>query len=144
MKKLELEMTNFKIDSSTWKGKNWIKTNHEWDIFEDKHWEQFFTWDSAMRETKKAWKRLPTDEEFDEIIWDMTAKEFINKYNIKSLGYRYSDSFNNRGNYAYLWSSSEYDSTNARGRYLYRNSSTVYRYYRDKSTDGFSVRCLKD
>ena len=140
--KLELEMTNFKIDSSKWKKKKGIKTNPEWDVFEDEYWEQFFTWEWAMRETKKAWKRMPTDEEFDEIIWDMDRDEFMKKYNIEYAGYRNSGIFLNRGNYAFLWSSTEYDTTNARGRGLGRNNAWVCRVYRDKSTFGFSCRTI--
>ncbi len=71
----ELEEFNFKIDSSNWEIKivDWlqIKVNPEWDIFEyvncinrNTIWEQLFTWDAAMRETKKVNKKMPTDREF--------------------------------------------------------------------------------
>lgn len=143
-KKLELEMEDFKIDSSNWEKVKWIKTNPEGDVFEDEYWNQFFTWDWAMRETKKVWKIIPTDEEFDEIIGDMNKEEFMKKYNIDYVGVLDSGAFYNRGYSAYLWSSTEHSTTVARGRLLNRNNTWVYRGYRDKSTYGFSVRCIKD
>jgi uncharacterized protein (TIGR02145 family) len=59
-------------------------------------------------------------------------------------GYRYTSSFYNIGNYAYLWSSSESSSTNSIYREVYYLDSNIYRFNYDKSHHGFSIRCLKD
>ncbi len=46
-------------------------------------------------------------------------------------------------NFAYLWSSTEYDSSNAWGRSVYYSSTGVSHHGNDKGK-GFSVRCLRD
>ena len=143
--KIELEDHNFRVNSDGWKkitvdGKEYLEapTGDIWEILEnDYRGEQLFTWDAAIRETKKAGKRMPTDEEFDEITND-------NIKNIVYPGYRAANgSFSPRGDGALLWSSSEYSSTRAWRRGLRCISATVSRYYYDK-TGGFSVRCVKD
>jgi hypothetical protein len=92
-----------------------------------------------MRETQKVGKRVPTDEEFYELL---KTKEDIK--NLVLSGYRTTDgiSFYSRGNYAYLWSSSSSGSTAYR-RHLHWSNAGVYRNLYDKSY-GFSVRCIKD
>ena len=139
---LELEMTNFKINSSKWKKKKWVLTSPEWDIWEDENGEQFFTWDSAMRETQKIGKRIPTDKEFNEIVGDISKDEFKKKYNIKYVGSRYTDgsTFSHCGNSTNLWSSST-SGAEAYFRYLLRSTTGVYRYLYDKAY-GFSVRTI--
>ena len=74
--KLELEETNFRISSEEWEIKeiDWekVKINPEGDITEfldwKFKWEQLFTWWAMMRETEKRNKRVPTDEEFNELL----------------------------------------------------------------------------
>ncbi|MFA5917863.1 MAG: FISUMP domain-containing protein, partial [Candidatus Gracilibacteria bacterium] len=73
-----------------------------------------------------------------------TSNNIIKALKLPLAGYRYGGAFIHRGNYTYLWSSTEYDSTNARGRHLDRNNSAVHRNFRGKATLGFSVRCIKD
>jgi hypothetical protein len=92
-----------------------------------------------MRETQKAGKRVPTDEEFYELL---KTKEDIK--NLVLSGHRYTDgiTFSSLGNYAHLWSSSSSGSA-AYSRYLYWSTAGVLRYLNDKSY-GFSVRCIKD
>lgn len=145
--KLQLEDYNLRVDSSDWKTKtiNWtkVKINKEWDITEfinwKYNWEQLFTWEAMMRETQKAGKRVPTDEEFYELL---KTKEDIK--NLVLSGYRNPDgiTFYLRGNYAHLWSSSSSGST-AYLRYLYWDNAGVHRDLGDKLY-GFSVRCIKD
>ena len=55
----------------------------------------------------------------------------------------YNQLFSNINQFAYFWSSSQYDATKAFARDLYYNSQYVWRfsYY---ETAGFSARCLKD
>jgi uncharacterized protein (TIGR02145 family) len=89
------------------------------------------------RETKKVSKRVPTDEEFNNI-----EKEDIK--NIVYSGYRDTDdvTFYDRGNGAHLWSSSSGGAT-AYHRRLYWSNAGVNRGLHDKLY-GFSVRCIKD
>jgi len=74
-----------------------------------------------------------------------TTNNIIEALQLPLSGLHLTDgvTFNSRGRYTYLWSSTEYDATNTRGRRLNQGYSTVDRGYRDKSY-GFSVRCLKD
>jgi hypothetical protein len=98
--------------------------------------EQLFTWDAAIRETKKAGKRVPTDEEFEEL-----NKEYFGE--IIHTGYRSPNgSFYNLGDGAHFWSSSEIDN-NAWNKFLFSSSFTVNRNINDKSY-GFSIRCIKE
>jgi len=73
---LELEDHNFKVNSDGWKkitvdDVEYLE-NPEGDIWEilenEARGEQLFTWKSAMRETEKAGKRMPTDSEFTELL----------------------------------------------------------------------------
>jgi len=59
-------------------------------------------------------------------------------------GYRnYNGDFNYESNYAYFWSSTEYDSSNAYDMHLY--CTIDYAYLNDYFKDfGYSVRCVKD
>lgn len=142
-KKLELEDHNFKVNSDGWKkitvNEESYLENPEKDIWEilDGEGEQLFTWDAAMRETKKAGKRMPTDDEFTEIL---KTKDDIK--NLALAGYRSTaGAFYYRTTYAYLWSSTP-NGGNAWTRRLYSGHATVYRYYNNKAY-GFSVRVLK-
>ena len=114
-REIYLDKENFKINSWNWKKKKiwWIKVkiNPEWDITEyldwELVWEQLFTWEAAMRECKKIWKRLPfadyNNPEFQSIIekiWVSELKLFP--------GFRYNDLSNFSGKWvsAYFWSAS--------------------------------------
>jgi len=55
----------------------------------------------------------------------------------------YNGSYNNFGNNANFWSSTEYDSTNAYFRYLSYTNAYVGR-IGDYKNRAFSVRCVKD
>ena len=145
-KKIELEDYNFKIKSDGWKkissnGLSFFE-NPKGDVWEsidgDCAGEQYFTWDSAMRETKKAGKRMPTDEEF---LFLLKTKEDIK--NLIFAGHRNTDgSFNNRTTNANFWSSSQSGAA-AWYRYLDSSVATVYRITGSKF-NGFSVRCIKN
>ena len=73
-----LEKTNFRIDSTGWEIRQSrrdgtrFKVNPEGDVTEllegESAGEQHFTWDAAMRETAKAGKRMPTNNEWLEIV----------------------------------------------------------------------------
>jgi len=143
--KLQLEDHNFRVDSTGWKkvtvnDKSYLE-NDKKDIWEllDKDYlgEQLFTWDSAIRETKKAGKRMPTEEEFEEMLKD---KDFPK--NRVLAGYRYCNdaSLGNVGAYGGYWSSSVSDS-GASNLYFDSGSAGVYANGR---ASGFSVRCLRE
>ncbi len=51
--------------------------------------------------------------------------------------------FNNLGNNAFFWGSTEYYSGGANDLYFYGDGSYIYFGYGYKE-DGFSVRCVKD
>ena len=138
----KLEDHNFKVDSTGWKkivvdGNAYLENNKKdiWEILDGECvGEQLFTQTSALRETKKAGKRMPTDEEFNDIL-----KSKDDMPNIVYAGYRGTDgSFRNRSVLADWWSSSStldraLDCTESR----FDRSSPSAAY-------GFSVRCLKD
>jgi len=144
--KLELEDYNFKINSDGWKKitvgwENYLVNEKEdiWEILDEEcKGEQLFTWDAAMRETKKLGKTIPTDEQLDNLLKDKSDLE-----NITFPGDRDTNgSFYALGSNLYLWSSAP-SGSNAWSRLLYTSYSTVYRYALNKAR-GFSVRCLKN
>ena len=144
-KKIELEPKNFRVNSNGWTkitvdGKEYLENPEKdiWELLDEEYrGEQLFTWDSAMRETKKAGERIPTDEEFKKL-----EKKDFGKINY--TGNRYINGFFlNRGTYTFLWSSTSELGANAWRRDLHSSNSTVYRSTGDKE-NGFSVRCVKD
>ena len=144
--KLQLEPHNFKVNSKGWKkitvdGKKYLenKTKDIWEINDGEcKGEQLFTWKAAMRETKKAGKKIPTDKQFSELL---KTKEDMP--NVVFPGYRDPDgSFGSLGDYESDWSSSV-SGGNAWIRYLNVDYATVYRDTIYQSY-GFSVRCLKE
>ena len=143
---LKLESKNFRVNSDDWikKTKNYLKilespTKDIWEINEGElRGEQLFTWDSAIRETKKANKRIPTDEEWGKLV---DTKEDIE--NLLFAGHCYTNGcFCSQGSDTNFWSSSE-SSTDAWMRYLFSSYSIVGRHTFDKAL-GFSVRCIQD
>ena len=144
--KQQLEDNNFKVNSDGWKkitvdGEEYLENKEEdiWEILDkEARGEQLFTFKAMKRETKKAGKRVPTDEDFSELL-----KEKDDMPNLVLSGPRNTaGSFANIGTSAYFWSSSE-SGTSAWRRYLYSTSTTVSRLAIDQA-HGFSVRCLKD
>ena len=146
-KPLELEEENFKINSDGWKkitvdNEEYLE-NPEKDVWEllseECRGEQLFTYDSAMRETKKAGKLIPSDEQLSELL--KTAEDLKN---VVYPGYRSANgSYNLRTYYLLLWSSTPASSTSAWSRYFLRSYATVNRSTFSKAY-GCSVRCLKN
>ena len=133
--KIQLEPNTFRIPVTkkweTCEDKEWRESPTR-DIWVHKNGEQLYTWNAAMRETKKAGKRLPTYAELEE----MELKDFAGL----PAGYRYTDgAFSYRG-FTYLWSSSEQGS-DAWICLLYCCYSTIELSANPK-TYGFSVRCV--
>ena len=144
----QLEDFNFRVDSTNWNiiivNEQRYRENKEKDIWElldySAKGEQLFTWEAAMRETKKAGKRLPTDEEFSRLL--RTKKDMKN---IVFTGEHNEDGrFRCHGKYADFWSSSQtdYDVNDAWIQYLIVSNNTATRTTGEK-TKGFLVRCLK-
>ena len=145
-KKLEFEDHNFQVNSDGWhkitvNGDAYLEneTKDAWEFLEGEYsGEQLFTWDAAKRETEKAGKRMPTDEEFTELL--QTKDDMPN---VVYAGYRSTDgSFYNQGTNANLWSASESSATNGWNRTLSSGHATVLRNGNAKA-NGFSVRCFK-
>lgn len=138
----QLEDFNFRVNSDKWKeitikGEKYLKNKKE-DIWESKSTgEQLFTWEAAMRETKKAGKRIPTDKEFSFLL---KTKEDMK--NLIFAGYRGTNGSFGRTANAYFWSSSQ-RGANAWLRHLNSSYATVLRYTNSKAY-GFSVRCFKN
>ena len=143
---IELEDHNFKINSDGWEkitvdGVAYLQ-NKEKDIWEflegECKGEQLFTYDAAMRETKKEGKLIPSDEQIEELL---NTKEDLK--NITYPGFRNTDNkFYTLSSYLVLWSSTPSGPSNAWRRYLLSSYSTVYRHANPRAY-GFSVRCLK-
>lgn len=139
----DVEKDNFRIDSTGWKAKtiDWktFKVNTKWDVFEYTEgklkWEQLFTWDGAIRETKKAWKRMPNKYELREMYFMKLnhTKAWFLSWN--SLCYSMTVSF--------YWSKDEKNTTHA----FYFNSELITGFEYEIARQGIksiacSVRCI--
>ena len=137
---------NFRINSTGWDktisdGEEYLvnPTDDVWEITGGEYkGEQLFTWDAAMRETQKAGERMPTDEEFSEIL---KTKEDMP--NLVFPGYRtIAGTYNSPGTTTYFWSSTQ-SGADAWNRNLDASYSTIYRSAYTKAF-GFSVRCVEE
>jgi len=160
-----LEPFNFQVDSSNWwyeLDKNWkrkmlnwffIKENPEKDIWEitmNIWWitEQLFTQDSAIRETKKAWKTMPSGWEWwqwEQICkpywddWEKLSKElWLTMAGLRNMS---TGLYGNQSAYGDYWCSSPSASN---GFNLYFNSANVRSTSADICGRGFSVRCFRE
>lgn len=142
---LQLEPHNFRVSSKGWKkitvdGKKYLenKTKDIWELADGPcKGEQLFTWLAAMRETKKAGKRMPTDEEFSELL--KTKADYPNPV---YPGHRGTDgSFYDLTSYENSWSSS-FSGGSAWNRALYSGGTAVRRDTGSQAY-GFSCRCLR-
>ena len=151
-KEVYMDEANLRVDSSEWKEKEIagtkVKINEEWDITEylewELAWEQLFTWDAAMREAQKQWKRLPladdNNKEFQAIIDKVWVEEFMKLF----PGGRCTDGsdFWRRGGSTCFWSGSSVE-VSADSMEFLRGDSKAFRRW-DRKADGLSVRCIKD
>lgn len=102
-------------------------------------WNWYYNFEWALLEAKTLWKKIPTKEEWEELI--KNSKEEILK--LPLAGFRgYSNAYYYvQGTYGYYWSSSPF------GIYGYRvgvSSTQVYPLLYGSRAYGFSVRCLKN
>ena len=147
LKQIEFEDHNFRVNSDGWKkitvdGEEYLENPEKdiWEILNEKaRGEQLFTFEAMQRETKKAGKTVPTDEQFTELL---KVKEDMP--NLVFAGSRSTNgSFYHLSSNGFLWSSSESSVSLAWYRYLYSSITSVSRLAYNKSY-GFSVRCVKD
>ena len=137
---VNLEKENFKIDSKGWKTVDGVKQNPEGDVWEIKKGkfkgEQLFTWESAMRETKKVGKRMPTKEE-----WVEKYSEDIPDF--PKAGYRNigCGSLDRQGSLGSYWSSSV---TGSKAFNLSFSSGGVNPANLNYRAYGLPVRCVKE
>lgn len=151
-KKLALEGANFRVNSDGWvkrtsqNRQEYLEapTGDIWELINCKehpelNGEQLFTWDAAMRETQKAGKRMPTDEEWSILL--KTKEDMPNP--ILAGGRDTNGSFGSRTSYGGFWSSTQYSSSSAWHRVLYVSGASVARFSYGKAY-GFSLRCVRN
>jgi len=141
--------------------------------WENNIWWKLYFWANAVQANNACptWWHLPTDLEFQKLEaylnWWVTCDNTLDTWGcdwlwfswktlktvsnnlIKALkspvtGHRDNGAFYSRGQYGFLWTSTESDTTTVRGRHFIRDKSTVYRGSWPKTNLGFSVRCIKD
>lgn len=156
-----LEKENFCIFSEGWETltlKNGVrvKTNALRDVWElcdgDYAGEQHFTIRAAHRETERAGKRMPTSDEWIEMIhavnpeideggkWkdDTSVRETLG---LGLAGYHHAFSYEHayQGKYGFYWAS---EANGNKGRYVLLTSTQVIPARNAVQANGLSVRCL--
>lgn len=156
-----LEKENFRIRSDGWetlvlKDGTVVKTNVLRDVWElcdgEFAGEQHFTIRAAHRETERAGKRMPTSEEWIEIIhtvnpeieedgkWkeDTSVRESLG---LGLVGYHQAFSSEHvfRGKFGFYWASA---SSGNKGHYLLLTSTQVIPARNAVQANGLSIRCL--
>lgn len=156
-----LEKENFRIFSEGWETLTLktgvrVKTNALGDVWElcdgEYAGEQHFTIRAAHRETEKAGKRMPTSDEWIEIIhainpeideggkWkeDVSVRETLA---LKLAGYRISRSseYWGQAKYGFFWAS---ETNGNKGHYVLLTSMQVIPARNAVQANGLSVRCL--
>jgi len=124
---------------------------------------RLYTWSAAKAACQSVGMRLPTNAEWDALVYEAGGYSTAGKrlkskggwynngngtdqYGFSALpgGYRSSDgNFNNAGSYGYWWTATEYSEGNAYYRRMYFDYDNVYENYNVKSY-GFSARCVQD
>lgn len=153
LERLWLESFDFKIDSSNWtrwediNGTKYL-INPEKDIWEiilpDGTREQLFTQIAAIRETQKAWKTIPTKEQFAKIRelywqnWEKLSKELW----LPMKGYwSQLDNLYYRDSMGHYWSISSYNSL---WYSLHFDKNIVLINTVNSIRNAFPVRCTRD
>jgi len=103
------------------------------------NWNWYYNFDWALLEAKTLWKKIPTKEDWEEII-ENNNKEVLK---LPKLGFRNDSNayYYYQGTDGYYWSSSP---NGIYGYYVSINSTQVYPLYNGNRAYGFTVRCLKN
>lgn len=154
---LELEETDFRVDSANWEiidSNVWkVKVHPLWDVWEYMEWDfkgsQKFTQESAIREATFQWKIIPNDNEWWEIMKSINPEIELNKLCqsdtsirtklwLELSGYRNANGdFFSQGEVGYYWSSSKNSGI--------RCAVTMVQFFNDSNPlCAFSVRCIKE
>jgi len=153
----KFQRENLKVEKQNWELPKWVY----WDIWEKSKKnltpeqkeelkdEQLFTWDAAMRESKKQWLGIPSIKQWQDLVDFMPWKDRGEKnirlmeiLDLKLSGIRDTNgTFYYQGSYGGCWSSTESNSSSARSQYF---SSSYEDTYSLNKNNGFSVRCIKD
>ncbi len=148
---VKVDKENLRVNSINWReivSTNWVrvKVNTLWDIWEfvdwKYKWEQFFTWESAVRESIKQWKKMFWINEFKSLISSMRYEKFLEKYNVKFSGYRdINGSFKFINNECCFWSKNSKDDDESSWYVSFRISN--FNMNRCNSRIAFPVRCYQ-
>lgn len=123
---------------------------------------RLYKWTAAATACPTGW-HLPSTAEFETLITAVGGQSTAGKMLKSTTGWYGSDNgtgayafsaqpaglrgnyggYFNEGDYAYFWSSTEYDSNNAYFMYLYYDNDSAKLSFKDKNT-GKSARCVKD
>lgn len=96
-----------------------------------------------MEEAKFLGKRIPTDDEWTELLEGKNIVEFTEENNFKPSGYRNTDSnYYLRTYNSYLWSSTQVGASSAWKRGLNYSVPSVFLGSNTKAF-GFSLRCVQ-
>lgn len=152
-KEVYMDEANLRVDSSEWKEKEIggikVKINQDGDITEylewELAWEQLFSWDAAMRESEKQWKRLLFADDDNKEFQAVIEKVWVKEFNKLFPGYRdtVGSDFCHRGSHLYLWSASSSAEGSAYNMNMGKGASDANRHW-DNKAFGLSVRCFKD
>jgi uncharacterized protein (TIGR02145 family) len=160
-----------RIGTQVWMAENldYIKKKEGWCYNDNASncslYGRLYDWETALKVCPKGW-HLPTDTEWNLLVSYLGGESFAGKKLLDSgdelwvtsridgnnqtgftalpAGYRNKDGdYNNQGEFAYFWSSTEYGKSYAWFRYV---GSQFLQVYRDGGLkeEGRSVRCIKD
>lgn len=103
------------------------------------NWNWYYNFEWALLESKTLWKRIPTKEEWEELIND--SKEEILKLPLAGCRSNSDSDYYVHGTHGYYWSSSPIC---IYGYYVTITSTHVNPRWSSYRAYGFSVRCLKN
>ena len=148
-----------KIGNKIWMAENlaykansgcWVYANDESNVDE---YGYLYDWETAQKICPTGW-RLPTKEDFQTILDNFDDDSEAYKAIIPGGSSGLSIPFGHwhdmdpnadtEGNYAYYWSSSEGDTNCAWNLDIDGENKITYMDYTKNTSQGFSVRCLKD
>lgn len=126
-----------------------------------KNYGRLYKWDDAIGISVTGW-HLPTSAEWDELVnavgssnvagiklkattgWSNFNGTDNYGFSVFPTGGKYSNEFNNVGDYAIFWTATEYSSTEAYTRDFSNGSNNAHQWHYTKSSCYFPVRLVKD